>query len=155
MNKLEKFLDNCKKIVLVGIGNPLSAIDSIGLDICDYIKKVFPNLEVEMALNTPENVLSKFLDSNHTHILVVDAIDAGLPVGTIVFLEPSEVAVETETTHTVPIGLMLKALESEGKRTLILGVQISESRMFNKNEIQKIFDSIVGVINSVLKKCKG
>ncbi len=153
-DKLIEFLNNCRKIVIVGIGNPLSPIDRIGVEVCNFITESAPDLSVEIALNTPENVLSKYLNSNYTHILVIDAIDAGLPVGDLVFLRPEEVSSETLTTHTIPINLMLKALESEDKRTLILGIQIPTNRGFNEEDLQMIFSSVRRVLNIILEKCE-
>ena len=153
LDKLEDFLKNCEKIIVIGVGNPLSRVDSIGITVCSFISEHSPNLHIELAFNAPENILSKFLSSDHTHVLVVDAVDAHLPVGSLIFLSPSDVASETATTHTVPMSLMLKVFESEGKQTLILGIQIPKDRDFSKEELQRIYASVGNVFKIILKRC--
>ena len=152
---LKKFLEDCGKIIVVGVGNPLSCVDRIGLDVVEHMRQILISRNVDLALayNTPENILSKFLTSDHTHLLIVDAVDAGKKPGDVILIRYDEVLTETMTTHTIPMNLMLKAIEEQGKKTLIIGIQIPYERDFTQEEIDRIYEDINMLLRVIESMC--
>ena len=149
LEKIEKFLKNCKKIAVVGVGNPLSPTDDVGLKMADKISKYTDKVEVTLAYNTPENILSKYLESDYTHIILIDAVKTGKKPLSITVLKTDQLPEETPTTHTVPLKLLLKALERAGKSTLILGIELPTSENYDQDILEFYARRLVDIIGKM------
>jgi len=150
--RLRKFLANCKKIAIIGVGNPLLGDDSIGNKVIDLLAERNVNVDLFKAFQAPENVLSKFLESDHSHIIVIDAAEMGLNPGDFKIIEIEMLPNETITTHTVPLKLMLKSLISVGKKVLVIGIQIEKVGFYEVSEkVVSGINKLIEILYEVLK----
>ncbi|MGL4669992.1 MAG: hypothetical protein ACRCVG_05285 [Methanobacteriaceae archaeon] len=80
---LADFLNNCQKLLILGIGHPLRSDDGLGPffadNLSDYIKNninknVSNNLVIINAGSVPENFTGKIKNEAPSHIIIVDAV---------------------------------------------------------------------------------
>ncbi len=111
---------------IVGIGHPLRSDDYVGSliakDLQTQIVRVSGKFVVVDAENSPENVLAKILDKQVRLIIIVDAVDMGLPAGTIRLFSLNETTYPFFTTHNIPLHVILRSDDDKG-RVVLLGVQ--------------------------------
>ncbi|MGQ4891515.1 MAG: hydrogenase maturation protease [Candidatus Njordarchaeia archaeon] len=155
IKKLEKVLLNCRKLAIVAVGNPLFGEDAAAIYLVKKLEKHGVNADFYYAEQAPENVLSKFLNSEHTHLLIFDAADFGGKLGELRLIEHEELPDETITTHTVPLKLMVRILAQKGLKVAVVGIQIQEIGFFElTKELKEILDKHAELIANILsEKC--
>ena len=76
---LKNWLVNAKKIVIVGIGNPIRKDDYVGLKIVENLKgKLSEKVLLLEAETVPENYLLDIEEFSPTHVILIDAAFLGL-----------------------------------------------------------------------------
>ena len=75
-SQLNDFLSDCKKLIVLGVGNELKSDDGVGPFIIKQLKD--QNIENENMLfidaeTVPENFTGKIRKENPTHLIIVDA----------------------------------------------------------------------------------
>ncbi len=106
------FVD-AKKIVIVGIGNPIRLDDNVGLKIVASLQgKVNCNvclLECEMV---PEDYLLDIEEFNPSHVLLVDAAKLGLKAGETRLVELTYVpGFSVVSSHMLPLRLFCEYIQ--------------------------------------------
>ncbi len=153
IGRLEKLLHGCRRLAIVAVGNPLLGDDSAAIYLVKGIEKLGVNADFFYAEQSPENVLSKFLDSDYTHLIIFDAADFGGKLGELRVIELDELPEETATTHTVPLKLMVKILSQSGLTVITVGIQIGEIGLFElSKELREILDHEAVKLSEVLKR---
>lgn len=112
-------------VVVVGIGHPLKSDDYVGSLIAkDLLRKSCDRDTVMIvdAENSPENILYAIWNKKTSILLLIDSVDAGLPLGSIRLVELSETSYPFFTGHNIPLRLMLQP-GPEAPRAVLLGVQ--------------------------------
>ena len=110
---LHEWFKEAKRIVLVGIGNPIRQDDNVGLKILQGLQGKLPNnvllLECEMV---PEGYLLDIEDFKPTHVLLVDSAILGRKPGKADFVETTEVATfSVLSSHLLPLRLFCEYIE--------------------------------------------
>ena len=103
---LKKWLNNSKKVVIAGIGNPIRNDDYIGVKIVHESKnKVLPSrVQIYECETVPESFLEPIIELNPTHVLLIDAAILRLKPGTIRLINPEQITnFSPITSHTLPI----------------------------------------------------
>ena len=102
---LKRWLSNAKKVVLVGIGNPLRKDDFVGLKIIRNLENIVPESVLLIEGETvPESFIAPIVDFNPTHILIIDAAVLSLKSGSFKLLKARQIArYSTISTHTLPL----------------------------------------------------
>lgn len=126
---LREFLSSLKglRAVFVFVGNELRGDDGFGPLVYELIGLKLPILINAGA--TPEYYTSTIARLNPDALVFVDAIDAGLEPGSIVYgrLEDLEREVVVISTHRMPLSLIAKVIEVSMSRSLVkllIGVQV-------------------------------
>ncbi len=125
---LRKWLENAKKVVVVGVGNELRRDDFVGVEIVRDLKGKVPNRVMLVESETvPESFIDQIIEFNPTHILIIDAGLLGLEAGQARFMESAEALGPTPSavsTHTLPIRIFCEYLERTlGARIAMIIVQ--------------------------------
>ena len=129
--KLQKRLEGCERIAVLGIGSELRADDAAGILLVRQLQRAisarpFRSLEFEgfEGGNAPENATGFIAAFRPTHILLVDAAEIGAPVGECREICAEEILDICFSTHTLPLKIIIDYLEkSTGAVVSVLGIQ--------------------------------
>jgi hydrogenase 3 maturation protease len=122
--ELDMWLSDAKKVVVVGIGNPIRMDDFVGVKIVqDLHGKVSDNIYLIECETVPESFIQQIIDFDPTHILLIDAAMLGLEPGDSRLIEPKQLAMFTAfSTHALPLRIFCEYLTetTKAKITLLL-----------------------------------
>jgi hydrogenase 3 maturation protease len=120
-----------EKSCIVGVGNYLKRDDAAGLLIVDGLRErgasgpvVLMNVE-----EVPENYVYQIADLDCDHVIVVDAVESGGEIGSVIFgrlLELEEEAGDY-STHKLSLAMTARILEGCGKKVWLLGIQVEDT----------------------------
>ena len=124
-HKLKNWLGDCRKLVVLGIGNPLRGDDALGLDILKILKgKVSTSVGLIECQTTPENFTGKIKRLKPSHVLMIDAACFGANPGRARLVPPEKIAGVAVSTHAMPLHMLAEILEkSVGAKVVLLAVQ--------------------------------
>lgn len=155
MEKLKEWLSEAKRVVIIGLGNPILTDDSVGIKVIQDLQGRVPeNVLLIECETTPENYLQEIIDFKPTHILIIDAAMLNLNPGEIVLLGPEDLKINSAfSTHFLPIRLFCEhiAKASNVKIKLLLiqpkeisfGEELSPEVTLSKEKIVKILLSLL------------
>lgn len=115
------------RVVVLGLGNTLMRDEGVGVRAAERLRQLAPpDVEVVEAGTLGPATLPEV--EGATDLLILDAVDAGRPPGTIVQVEPSALGPRgaSLSAHDFVVADLLVMLEHVGRpprRTLVLGVQ--------------------------------
>lgn len=123
---LIEWLKNARKIIIMGVGNPLRGDDIVGLKIAKKLEKYSSEyLKIIISETVPENFIGQIRKFKPSHLIIIDAVDFKGNPGDIRLILPEELSkIGIISTHTLPLSLLSKFLyESMNIKTIILGIQ--------------------------------
>lgn len=126
LRRLTSWLSGCERLLVMGIGNPLRGDDAFGVRAVQELEKHRLQGKVYFieCETVPENFLHVIQEKAPSHILLVDAVEANLPPGSVVFTELKEGGEIAVSTHSIPLGVFSEFLKSVMKvDIMLLGVQ--------------------------------
>jgi hydrogenase 3 maturation protease len=154
--ELEKWLKHCRKLVILGVGNPLRGDDALGLHILRGLEgKVSPNVELIEGETMPENFTEEVERSKPSHVLFVDAAHFGAEPGTTILVPPEKIAGITVSTHAMPLYILAEILsKSINAKVALLGVQPKTVELSEElsPELKEATRKIAEVLANALKE---
>ncbi|MEM2971217.1 MAG: hydrogenase maturation peptidase HycI [Candidatus Bathyarchaeia archaeon] len=155
-NALKKWLMKHRKLVILGIGNPMKGDDALGIEILKLLKNKMPkNVKLIECQITPENFTGKIRRFKPSHVLIIDATQFGAKVGEAKLFLPNRISCSALSTHTMPLSLLAEIIQkSIGARVMLLGIQPKNVNFGEKisPEIQKAIKETAKIIVEVLKE---
>lgn len=150
----EYFGEDERRVVLVGVGNPMRADDGVGPYIIELLeKRSLPNV---MLLNTetvPEAFTGKVKEHEPTHVLLIDAANFRGAPGETKMITSEEIGGKAISTHSLPLNIFIRFMEESLKvDVLLLGIQ-PISNEFNKpmtEELEEAARNIADTLHQVL-----
>jgi hydrogenase 3 maturation protease len=122
--ELDMWLSDAKRVVVVGIGNPIRMDDFVGVKIVqDLHGKVSDNVYLIECETVPESFIQQIIDFDPTHILLIDAAVLGLEPGDSRLIEPKQLGIfQAFSTHALPLRIFCEYLAetTKAKITLLL-----------------------------------
>ncbi|MGB9561891.1 MAG: hydrogenase maturation protease [bacterium] len=110
-------------LLILGVGNILKGDDGFGSYFAMELKKDFPSIVFDCGVS-PENYISKCINSDAKNVLIVDAVVFGKEAGELFLTSPLNLKrTSIPTTHGPTLQLVTEILLSTGKNVYILGVQ--------------------------------
>ncbi|MBU0711406.1 hydrogenase maturation protease [bacterium] len=105
-----------KKIVMVGLGNPMRRDDQSGLVLLEEIqkRKLLSGANFVFANTTPENHLEKIVSLQPEIVIFVDTVKMQQSPGTIEEILSNQVETKGFSTHSYSIKLVENYLRLEG-----------------------------------------
>jgi hydrogenase 3 maturation protease len=122
---LREWLTNCRKLVVLGIGNPLRRDDAVGLRIVRMLRNRVPqNVRLFECQTVPENFLGRIRRLKPSHVLMLDAAHFDEKPGVTRLVTPKEIAGVVVSTHALPLSMLAELIQkSVGAKVVLLGVQ--------------------------------
>ncbi|HML01760.1 MAG TPA: hydrogenase maturation peptidase HycI [Candidatus Bathyarchaeia archaeon] len=157
--ELEKWLKHCRKLVIVGIGNPLRGDDALGLHVLKELEgKVPPNVKLIEGETTPESFTEEIEQSRPSHVLFVDAAHFRAEPGKAKLFQTHKIGGAAVFTHAIPLSFLAEILQKDtNAKVALLGVQPKAIELSEKlsPELTKATKKIVELLkNAVEKACK-
>lgn len=108
---LTQWLSPVRKVVLIGIGNPLRRDDNIGVKIIEGLEgKVSHSVLLIKSETIPENYLEPIIQFKPSHILLIDAALLNTKPGSIQLMHSLPVSRLPISTHILPLQLFCEYL---------------------------------------------
>jgi len=153
-NSITGIIRSSKRPLLIALGNPLRRDDGVGY----YVYKSLSNLKSIpitycYSLELCTDIIAEYKPDT---IIILDAIDAGIEPGDLVFTCDLNTIIEEylPTTHTVPLSLVIRYLKETIptiKRICLLGVQIKDRGIGEglSSEVEKTTRYIIDLLTSI------
>ena len=122
---LDYFGDGERRIVLVGVGNPMRADDGVGSKIIELLqKRLFENVMLINAETVPEAFTGKVEKYKPTHVMLIDAANFRGQVGETRLITGAQIGGQALSTHSLPLSLFISYIEkSIDVPVILLGIQ--------------------------------
>ena len=160
MNGLNKSIINTikssKRLLIVALGNPLRRDDGVGYYIYKALssRKNIPIIYC-YSLELCTHVIAKYKPDT---LIILDAIDAGIEPGSLIFTCDLSVIVEEylPTTHTVPLSMVIKYLRNITptlKSICLLGIQVKDRGVGEglSSEVERVANFIIEFLSSLFQ----
>jgi hydrogenase 3 maturation protease len=119
---LEKWLTNCERVVVAGIGNPIRSDDFVGVKIVQNLQgKISERVYLIECETVPESFLQPIVEFNPSHVLLIDAAIIGLKPGETRLIDPERIAdFPAISTHMLPLRLFCEYLTATTRARIAL-----------------------------------
>ena len=130
--RLTKEMGRVEKLAVLGVGNVLKGDDAVGVRTIEALRTLVgpqpcPKLLLLAAYEVPENYTGKIRDFQPTHTLIIDAVSASWPAGTVFVVDPRDLPDADISTHRTSLSVLARFLETTMRcRVLMLGVEPEE-----------------------------
>jgi hydrogenase 3 maturation protease len=125
--QLNDFLQDFRKLIVLGVGNELKSDDGVGPFI---IKKLIAeNIEKDNLLfinaeTVPENFTGKIRKEEPTHVIIVDACLMGGKPGDIKIVDKDDFVNIGISTHSMSLSYFVKYLEKDSDfKIIFVGIE--------------------------------
>ena len=125
--QLNDFLQDFRKLIVLGVGNELKSDDGVGPSI---IKKLIAeNIEKDNLLfinaeTVPENFTGKIRKEKPTHVIIVDACLMGGKPGDIKIVDKDDFVNIGISTHSMSLSYFVKYLEKDSDfKIIFVGIE--------------------------------
>lgn len=126
---LLKGLKAARRIVIVGVGNPMKGDDGLGAMCAELIyrgllKNPRDDLKVIIGGEVPENYTGKIRSLQPTHVLIIDACASRKKPGSVFLVDEKMIKDQAGATHQVPLSMLVKYIrETMHAGVIIVGVE--------------------------------
>ncbi len=119
------FGEDERRVVLVGVGNPMRGDDGVGVRIIERLEAMgLDGVMLLSAETVPEAFIGKVESHEPTHVLLLDAANFGGLPGEARLIDPEHVGGQAVSTHSLPLNIFIGYVEkSLGITVLLLGIQ--------------------------------
>ena len=152
----EYFSTGERRVVLVGVGNPMRADDGVGPKIIELLEE--RQLDNVMLLNTetvPEAFTGKVEKHKPTHVMLIDAANFRGQVGETKLILGTQIGGQAISTHSLPLNIFISYIErSVGVPVILLGIQPKTIDFYKpmSPEIEEAAVSIADTLYQVLSE---
>ena len=121
----EYFGESEKRVVIVGVGNPIRGDDAVGPRIIELLEeKPMKNVLLLNTESVPEAFTGKVEKFNPTHVLMVDAANFRGEAGETKLITGAQIGGQAISTHSLPLNIFISYIEkSLNVDVLLLGIQ--------------------------------
>jgi len=112
-----------RRVVLVGIGNPLRGDDAAGCLVARRLEGT-PGIIVVVSDETPERDVPRIVDLKPDLVILADAVAMGRPPGTVEVMDTAALTGYLPTTHRLPLALLADILRrASSAEVVVLAIQ--------------------------------
>lgn len=105
------------------IGNRDGGDDAVGPWIYDLLQKESSGVISLDCGTAPENFTSSVKQYHPHTVLIIDAAEMSLPVGSIRYIRKENLGRMQFSSHRMPLSILMDYLENEGFHCLLIGIQ--------------------------------
>ena len=150
------------KEMVLGIGNTLNGDDGIGVYVTENIDKYFrkhrgakqagaETTREVIAINcgtAPENYTSVIRKHNPDMLILIDAADMGLSLGSYRIIPPEKIGVMHFSTHDIPLSLFISYVSELCGDIVLIGIQPGKMEVGTalSNIVQRSGDRVADLI---------
>ena len=155
-SQLEKFLADCEKLIVLGIGNELKCDDGVGPFFIKKLKE--ENIENKNLLfidaeTVPENFTGKIRKEKPTHLIIVDACLMDSQPGDMQIVNKYEFANIGISTHSMSLSFFVRYLEKDTNFGIIfVGIE-PETMEWGDNptpEVEKAANKFIETLKGII-----
>ena len=155
-SQLSNFLTDCKKLIVLGVGNELKSDDGVGPFIIRKLQE--ENIENNNLLlidagTVPENFTGKIRKENPTHIIIVDACLMNSNPGDMQIVDKDDFASIGISTHSMSLSFFVKYLEQgTGFKIIFVGIEPKTMDWGNAPtpNVQKAADEFIKTLKGIV-----
>jgi hydrogenase 3 maturation protease len=154
-NGLKEYLgEGLRRVVLVGVGNPMRADDGVGPRIIHLLeKRPLDNVLLLDTETVPEAFTGNVEKYEPTHVMLIDAANFRGQVGETKLIKGNQIGGQALSTHSLPLRIFISYIErSVGVPVILLGVQPKTIDFYQpmSPEIEDAAVSIADILYKVL-----
>ncbi|MCK4884919.1 hydrogenase 3 maturation endopeptidase HyCI [Candidatus Bathyarchaeota archaeon] len=150
---LKNWFSGTRRVVIVGIGNPLRKDDFVGVEIVRNLQnRVSQSVYLIEAETVPESFIDPITKFKPTHILIIDAGLLNQKSGTSKLASTKQLTRKSSTsTHMLPLRIFCDYLtETTGAKISLLVIQPKDTS-FGEELTPKLRETATNLTNSLLK----
>jgi hydrogenase 3 maturation protease len=152
----EYFGTGDRRVVIVGVGNPIRGDDAVGPKIIELLEsKPIKNVLLLNTESVPEAFTGKVEQFNPTHVLLVDAANfRGMP-GETKLITGVQIGGQAISTHSLPLNIFISYIEkSLGISVILLGIQPMSINLGEpmSEPVEEAAKKVADTINRILSK---
>ena len=152
----EYFGEGERKVVLVGVGNPMRADDGVGPKIIELLQeKPIDNVLLINSETVPESFTKKVTDYQPTHVMLVDAANFRGATGDTKMITSAQIGGQAVSTHSLPLTIFINVIEHDlDISVMLLGIQPHTIHFMSPMtpEIESAATSIANTLYQVLSE---
>ncbi len=153
--ELQKWLDNPKRVIVAGIGNPIKSDDAVGVKIIQKLQcKTSPKISLLECETVPESFIDEITELKPTHVLLVDAAMMGRKPGEVRLFNMDNIANSQPTsTHMLPIPVFCELISTlTGAKIALILIEPKSTEMGEDltPEVQNSVEEVVQVLLKLL-----
>ena len=155
-SQLRDFLTDCKKLIVLGIGNELKSDDGVGPYIISKLKQ--ENIENKNLLfidskTVPENFTGKIKKEQPTHLIIVDACLMDLNSGDMKIVNKYEFKNIGISTHSMSLSFFVRYLEKDNNFNItFVGIEPETMEMGDKLtlNVEKAANDFINILKGLV-----
>lgn len=127
--RLGEELQGVLRVFVLGVGNELRGDDAAGPTLIRSMKHLRSRrVRVVNSGVTPENSAEALLRFKPSHVVLVDAVEASQPAGSVSIIGEEAISSVAISTHTLPLTLFTSYLRGQGLKAhfTFIGVQVKD-----------------------------
>ena len=154
--ELEAFLgaSEARRVVLVGIGNPMRHDDVVGLKVLEYLEgKTSKNVLLLSTETVPESYTGVIRDFRPTHVLLLDAADFKGSPGDGKIIPLKSITNSSISTHNLPLPALIGYIQNTiCPNIALIGIQVINIEYGEgfSLEVEKGAKKIANLIHNIL-----
>lgn len=151
--QLKEWLSNVKKLVILGVGNPLRRDDGFGPALIKSLSKYqLPgNVKLVDCEMVPENFLSTIIRLKPSHIIIVDSAQMNTLAGEVKLISPENIGGVTFSTHTLPLTFTIEYIKHFTKADVKLILVQPENLDFGEGLTLKVSEALNNIEKLLIK----
>lgn len=151
-SNLLQWFSGAKRVVLVGVGNPLRMDDGVGVQVINLLKgKTSKHVSLINSETVPEDFIEPILEFKPTHILIIDAALMETKSGSVKLYENWTEANVPISTHTLPIQIFCGYLFEATKAKIAMLLIQPENTDFGEG-LTPLLEKTAKALTNVLLK---
>lgn len=156
-SQLNNFLDDCEKLIVLGVGNELKCDDGVGPYIINKLKE--ENIEDKKKLlfidakTVPENFTGKIRKEKPTHLIIVDACLMDEEPGAMKIVNKYDFASIGISTHSMSLSFFVRYLEKDTEfRIIFVGIEPESMDYADKltPKVEQSADEFVNILKEIV-----
>ena len=154
--QLNSFLSDCKKLIVLGVGNELKSDDGVGPFIIAKLKQERienDNLIFIDAETVPENFTGKIRKEKPTHLIIVDACLMDSQPGDMKIVNKNNFADIGISTHSMSLSFFVRYLEKDTEiKIIFVGIEPETMDWGDKptDKVEKAADEFIENLKGII-----
>ena len=154
--QLNSFLSDCKKLIVLGVGNELKSDDGVGPFIIAKLKQEKienDNLMFIDAETVPENFTGKIRKEKPTHLIIVDACLMDSQPGDMKIVNKNDFADIGISTHSMSLSFFVRYLEKDTEiKIIFVGIEPETMDWGDKptDKVEKAADEFIENLKGII-----